>query len=140
EVALDGVTLGCGAVKMGEVIAQIHHAIAVVHGTGGGDDVVGRGTVFCDVDRRNLPQVDHITYAPVDALGADHQPGRGHVRIGRGILNDLVSVFGGAVGFDVLRGVDIEANEIELAADGLHVAGLDPGSVGALPLEVLGDV
>src|SRR6516164_5411270 len=42
EVALHRIALSYGAMQMGDVVAQVHHAINVVDAAGGVDHVVGR--------------------------------------------------------------------------------------------------
>src|ERR1700738_849386 len=92
-----------------------------------------------DVDLRYLPQIAYVTNAPIDALRAQREPGGPHVRVRLGVIVDNVmqGIVGGA---SVLGGVDVEADEVQLAADGGHVAGLNLGRVGAFALEGLVDV
>src|SRR6266702_5194504 len=87
EVALDRDTFGDGAVQMGEVVAEIHDAVGVVDVTIGGEDVRGGASVFGDVDFFDVPELGGVSWAPVEGLGADGQPGTHHVRVRAGRWN-----------------------------------------------------
>ncbi len=82
EVALDGVVFLGGPVKVGDMAAQIHHAICIFNAPFGSNNIVGGTAVLADVDRRRMPELAYIADGPVDALGIDVDPWRGHVRIG----------------------------------------------------------
>lgn len=41
EIALDGIVFGGGSMKVGDVAAEIHHAVSVFNTAFGGDNIVG---------------------------------------------------------------------------------------------------
>src|SRR6266849_1224570 len=135
EVTLDRVPFRGRPMQMRQVIAQIHHAIGIFNASPCSDHIVSRAAVLGDVESPRFPDVADIANRPIDHFRPNEQPGRSHARIrSLALLNREAGPR--RVRPNVLRCVYVEADEIERAADDFHVAGLDPGSVRRLALEI----
>ena len=136
EVAANGNAFGDAAMKLGEVVAEIHDAVGVVDVAIGSEDVGGGGSVLGDVDLFDVPELGGELWAtsrgPRDRRGARGSSCAGR-RLGR---MDDGEAGGGVVGADVGGGVDVEADEVDGAADGFHVGGGELRRVRAVVCEI----
>ena len=135
EIALNRVAFGGGAVHVSQVVAKEHHAVGIFDAAVGSKDIVGGSAVFRDVEGLGLPDFRYVANGPVNSFRADLKPGGSHVRVGGLHGQNLVSG-GGSIGAGKAGVVDIVADEVERAADGLHVTGLDLGGVRSFALEI----
>ena len=104
--------------------------------TAGAEHVIRRAAVFGDVHFFDAPDLGDEFGGPVNGLWIHKEPFGGHVRIAAGTLDHLIA--GCGVGGDGLaRGVDVDAEEVEGAGDGLEFFGSEDRRVGAQGVEVI---
>src|ERR1700750_133251 len=82
EVAFDGYAFGDAAMKLRQIVAEVHDAVGVVDVAVGGEDVGGGGSVLGDVDLFDSPDLGDEPGTPVEALRADAEPGTHHMWVG----------------------------------------------------------
>src|SRR5258705_7120995 len=91
EVAFHRNAISCCALKLCQVIAQVHHAIGVIHNTVGSWYVRRGASILSNVNLFNVPDLRDVTWTPVESFWPNVQPRRRHVWIRFWMWNDSES-------------------------------------------------
>src|SRR5262249_15679333 len=86
EITSHGNAFSSRTLQLRKIVAQEHDSVAVIDNTIAARVVGCTATILRDVDVLDVPELHQVTRGPIERLGSNEMPRRGHAWVGFGEL------------------------------------------------------